>query len=172
MVGRDPQADVHVASPLVSRAHQVLRCDGGRWVATDNGSLNGIFVDGRRVSTVALSDGQRLNIGDPTGPRLSFSVGRQTGSAPRPPVGRWSRRRFAPPAAGASPVALPRLRRQRSGRAADNDIVVADVLASRHHAMIVLDERRVWRFRTQAPSTARSSTASASRRRRCTRATW
>lgn len=88
MVGRDPQADVHVASRLVSRAHQVLRCDGGRWEATDNGSLNGIFVDGRRVSTVALSDGQHLNIGDPTDPLLAFSIDRHTGSAPRPPVGR------------------------------------------------------------------------------------
>ena len=58
VVGRDPQADIPVASPLVSRTHLVLRCNEGRWVAIDNGSLNGIFVDGRRMSSVAISDGQ------------------------------------------------------------------------------------------------------------------
>ncbi len=100
VVGRDPQADMHVASPLVSRAHLVLRCDDGRWVATDNGSLNGIFVDGRRMSAVDISDGQCINVGDPDGPRLSFSVGRQTGSAQSPPSARWSRSGFSRQAAG------------------------------------------------------------------------
>src|SRR3954470_12089455 len=57
VVGRDPQADVHIASPLASPAHRLLRQDGGRWVGTDNASLNGIFVDGRRVASVDINDG-------------------------------------------------------------------------------------------------------------------
>ena len=49
VVGRDLRADVRIAHPLISRAHLVLRFDQGRWVAIDNGSLNGMFVGGRRV---------------------------------------------------------------------------------------------------------------------------
>ena len=48
VVGRDLRADVRIAHPLISRAHVVLRFDHGRWVAIDNGSLNGMFVNGQR----------------------------------------------------------------------------------------------------------------------------
>ena len=137
VVGRDPQADMHIASPLVSRAHLVLRCDDGRWVATDNGSLNGIFVDGRRMSAVDISDGQCINVGDPDGPRLSFSVGRQTGSAQRPPVSPVVSPRVQPASRRVIPDRARAAGAISVGRAADNDIVVADVLASRHHATIV-----------------------------------
>ena len=86
VIGRDLRADVRIAHPLISRAHLVLRFDQGRWVAIDNGSLNGMYVNGRRVPTVDIQDGQRLNIGNPDGPQLTFEVGRQpTGSAGRPP---------------------------------------------------------------------------------------
>ena len=52
VVGRDLRADVRIAHPLISRAHLVLRFDQGRWVAIDNGSLNGMYVNGRRVPAV------------------------------------------------------------------------------------------------------------------------
>ncbi|HNA51139.1 MAG TPA: FHA domain-containing protein, partial [Mycobacterium sp.] len=52
VVGRDLRADVRVAHPLISRAHLVLRYDHGRWMAIDNGSLNGMFVNGRRLPAV------------------------------------------------------------------------------------------------------------------------
>ena len=61
VIGRDLRADVRVAHPLVSRAHVLLRFDRGRWVAIDNGSLNGIFVDNRRVTSVDVRDGQSIN---------------------------------------------------------------------------------------------------------------
>ena len=76
VVGRDLRADIRIAHPLISRAHLVLRFDQGRWVAIDNGSLNGMYVNNRRVPTVDLQDGQHLNIGNPDGPQLSFDVGR------------------------------------------------------------------------------------------------
>jgi ABC transport system ATP-binding/permease protein len=85
VIGRDLRADVRIAHPLVSRAHLVLRFDQGRWMAIDNGSLNGIFAGGRRVPAIDLHDGQSINIGNPDGPRLSFEVGRHQGSAGRPP---------------------------------------------------------------------------------------
>jgi ABC transport system ATP-binding/permease protein len=86
VIGRDLRADVRVAHPLVSRAHVVLRFDRGHWVAIDNGSLNGMFVDHRRVPAVDIHDGQSINIGNPDGPRLTFEVGRHTGSVGRPPT--------------------------------------------------------------------------------------
>ena len=230
VVGRDLRADVRIAHPLISRAHLVLRFDHGRWLAIDNGSLNGMFVNNRRVSNVELHDGTTLNIGNPDGPRLEFEVGRHTGSVGMPPQtaavpaasrtgtspspyqpqyptgGSWagmpapaprpsgyqgppphyptgarpqapyppssqppntSQPTARPPASGAmptqmGPTAIPPkssdgsnlatsmlkiLRPGRApevpsggikiGRATDNDIVIPDVLASRHHATLV-----------------------------------
>jgi ABC transport system ATP-binding/permease protein len=85
VVGRDLRADVRVAHPLISRAHLVLRFDQGRWVAIDNGSLNGMYVNGRRMPTADIHDGLQVNIGNPDGPGLSFEVGRHQGSAGTPP---------------------------------------------------------------------------------------
>jgi ABC-type multidrug transport system ATPase subunit len=85
VVGRDLRADVRVAHPLISRAHLVLRFDQGRWVAIDNGSLNGMYVNGRRMPTSDIHDGLQVNIGNPDGPGLSFEVGRHQGSVGTPP---------------------------------------------------------------------------------------
>ncbi|KZS55958.1 ABC transporter ATP-binding protein [Mycobacterium kansasii] len=52
----------------------VLRFQGTHWVAMD-GSGNGIFVDGTRLSAVDICDGQTIAIGDPRrGPRLTFQL--------------------------------------------------------------------------------------------------
>ncbi|OBG57588.1 ABC transporter ATP-binding protein [Mycobacterium sp. E188] len=85
VVGRDLRADMRITHPLISRAHLLLRFDQGRWLAIDNGSLNGTFVNGRRVPVVDIHDGQCLNIGNPDGPQLMFEVGRHQGMAGRPP---------------------------------------------------------------------------------------
>ncbi len=86
VIGRDLRADVRVGHPLISRAHLIVRFDQGRWVAIDNGSLNGMYVNNRRVPYVDIQDGQRINIGNPDGPALTFEVGRHRGSAGRPPL--------------------------------------------------------------------------------------
>lgn len=85
VVGRDLRADVRIAHPLISRAHLVLRFDQGRWVAIDNGSLNGMFVNGRRVPAADIADGGQIHVGNPDGPLLTFEVGRHLGSAGTPP---------------------------------------------------------------------------------------
>ena len=76
---------MRITHPLISRAHLLLRFDQGRWLAIDNGSLNGTFVNGRRVPVVDIHDGQSVNIGNPDGPQLTFEVGRHQGMAGRPP---------------------------------------------------------------------------------------
>ncbi|HEY6854811.1 MAG TPA: ATP-binding cassette domain-containing protein [Mycobacterium sp.] len=85
VVGRDLRADIRVTHPLISRAHLLLRFDQGRWLAIDNGSLNGTYVNGRRVPVIDVHDGQAINIGNPDGPLLSFEIGRHAGIAGRPP---------------------------------------------------------------------------------------
>ncbi|BBZ49313.1 ABC transporter ATP-binding/permease Rv1747 [Mycobacterium heidelbergense] len=85
VVGRDLRADMRITHPLISRAHLLLRYDQGRWLAIDNGSLNGTFVNGRRVPVIDIHDGQSINIGNPDGPLLTFEVGRHQGMAGRPP---------------------------------------------------------------------------------------
>ncbi len=226
VVGRDLRADVRIAHPLTSRAHLILRFDQGRWLAIDNGSLNGMYVNGQRAPVIDILDGSGVNIGNPDGPRLTFEVGRHQGLVGTPPqttsipvAGRpgsaWPTqpphaparapgppprsqpiyppsqpprypsgpapsgqpysssppRSYPSPPGGASeadlqaptsmgPTAQPRhsdgnlatsmlkiLRPGRSveapagsikiGRATDNDIVIADVLASRHHATLL-----------------------------------
>src|SRR5689334_18049378 len=86
VIGRDLRADLRVAHPLISRSHLILRYDQGRWVAVDNGSLNGLYVHSRRVPVVDIQDGLRVNVGNPDGPALTFEVGRHHGSAGRPPL--------------------------------------------------------------------------------------
>ncbi len=85
VVGRDLRADVRIAHPLISRAHLVLRFDQGRWIAIDNGSLNGMYVNGQRVPTLDITDGQHVNVGNPDGPQLVFEVGRHQGAVGSPP---------------------------------------------------------------------------------------
>lgn len=52
----------------------VLRFSAAHWVAVDR-SDNGLFVDGARVSTVYITDGQSIALGDPLrGPRLTFQL--------------------------------------------------------------------------------------------------
>ena len=76
---------MRITHPLISRDHLLLRFEQGRWLAIDNGSLNGTFVNGRRVPVVDIHDGQTINIGNPDGPQLTFEVGRHQGMAGRPP---------------------------------------------------------------------------------------
>jgi ABC-type multidrug transport system ATPase subunit len=85
VVGRDLRADMRITHPLISRAHLLLRFDQGRWLAIDNGSLNGTYLHGRRVPVIDIHDGQAINIGNPDGPQLTFALGRHDGVVGRPP---------------------------------------------------------------------------------------
>ena len=86
VVGRDLRADFRIAHPLISRAHLMLRFDHGRWVAVDNGSLNGMYLNGQRVPAADLHNGSTLNVGNPDGPLLTFEVGQHLGPAGTPPT--------------------------------------------------------------------------------------
>ncbi|GGV04634.1 ABC transporter ATP-binding protein [Streptomyces filipinensis] len=131
-VGRDPLSDIVLDDARVSWDHAVLHCDQDHWTLTDQHSTNGTYADGRRIERWAVRPGSVIRFGNPAdGPRAVLA------GAPRPAPGR------------PSAVSLPQLtgtfrrptsvrplpaRSVRIGRAADNDLVVEDLVVSRRHA--------------------------------------
>ena len=91
VVGRDANADMRIPDPRISRTHLIVRFDQGRWLAIDNGSLNGTYVNGYRMPVIDIHDGQSINVGNPQGPRLTFAIGPQQGQTNRPPQPRRAR---------------------------------------------------------------------------------
>jgi hypothetical protein len=69
-IGRSPDNDVFLDDVTVSRKHAVLEQDGGEFRIEDLGSLNGTFVNRRRIdSATRLESGDEVQIGKY---RLSF----------------------------------------------------------------------------------------------------
>ena len=63
VVGRGAEADVQLTDTGVSRRHAELRVADGAVEVHDLGSTNGTFVNGRRVQTASLRDGDRVTVG-------------------------------------------------------------------------------------------------------------
>ena len=70
VLGRDNTADVIVDDPGISRRHTEIRVtsDGPHLVASirDLGSTNGTFVNGERITSQHLNDGDRVSVGRTT----------------------------------------------------------------------------------------------------------
>ncbi|MGE3771964.1 MAG: ATP-binding cassette domain-containing protein, partial [Gammaproteobacteria bacterium] len=63
LIGRHRDCTLAIDSPLVSRQHARLTMTDGRWQLEDLGSINGSFVNGRRIrEPVALNVGDRVGI--------------------------------------------------------------------------------------------------------------
>lgn len=62
LIGRHQGCALIIDSPLVSREHARLTVTNGQWQFADLGSINGSFVNGRRVREPVL-----LNVGDRVG---------------------------------------------------------------------------------------------------------
>ena len=63
LVGRHPEADVRVTSPVISRRHCCLAVVYDRVLIRDLGSRHGVFVNGARVDEAQLSPGDEVAIG-------------------------------------------------------------------------------------------------------------
>ena len=62
-VGRRPDSDVFLDDVTVSRDHAlIVRRNGGYWL-DDLGSLNGTYVNRRRIDSHRLEDGDELQVG-------------------------------------------------------------------------------------------------------------
>ena len=107
-IGRDPDCDVYISDPRVSREHAALRVVDGTWVLEDLSSRNGTWLDGERVHRVEITGSLAIRLASvddgpviriellsppqdrdaPTGTQLTFDdPGRtQIGPVPPPPV--------------------------------------------------------------------------------------
>jgi hypothetical protein len=62
-VGRRPDSDIFLDDVTVSRDHALLVHRGGDYYLDDCGSLNGTYVNRRRIESHRLADGDELQIG-------------------------------------------------------------------------------------------------------------
>lgn len=63
-LGRDPQCQIVLDDPHISRHHAEILCRGEKdIVIRDMGSTNGVFVNGKKVTEQALNDGDKILIG-------------------------------------------------------------------------------------------------------------
>jgi len=62
-LGRDPQSGIVLADKTVSRRHCTLSLDAGVLSVRDEGSANGTFVNGQRISVARLEPNDVLQIG-------------------------------------------------------------------------------------------------------------
>ncbi|MER6675252.1 FHA domain-containing protein [Streptomyces sp. NPDC000983] len=131
-VGRDPLSDVVLDDARVSWHHAVLHPAGDHWTLQDEGSTNGTYADGRRIRARDVGPGTEIRFGNiADGPRAVLL------DRPRPAPER--------PSAVSMPALTGTFRQPttvrpvpartvRIGRAPDNDLVLDDLVVSRHHA--------------------------------------
>jgi hypothetical protein len=62
-IGRSPECEIFLDDVTVSRNHAVLLESEGAFVVEDQGSLNGTFVNRRRIDNARLENGDELQVG-------------------------------------------------------------------------------------------------------------
>jgi len=63
LIGRSPECDVFLDDVTVSRKHAEIVRDGETFTITDLGSLNGTFVNRKRIESAELDDDDEVQIG-------------------------------------------------------------------------------------------------------------
>jgi len=62
-IGRSPDCEIFLDDVTVSRNHAVLLERNGAYVVEDQGSLNGTFVNRKRIESATLEEGDEVQIG-------------------------------------------------------------------------------------------------------------
>ena len=62
-IGRSPDCEIFLDDVTVSRNHAVLVEEDGEFVVEDQGSLNGTFVNRKRIDRAPLHEGDELQVG-------------------------------------------------------------------------------------------------------------
>ena len=63
-IGRHPDNTIQILDRIISKEHaQIQRAPDGNFVLRDLGSLNGSYVNRRRIESHRLEDGDELQIG-------------------------------------------------------------------------------------------------------------
>jgi len=104
-VGRGADQDIVLSDIAVSRRHITLHAEGTRYRIKDLGSGNGTLVNGQRVETKVLVDGDHIEIGQ-TVMRFEHAASRMQAPSPPPAASPSFDRPLAPPPVGA-PFGMP-----------------------------------------------------------------
>ena len=64
MIGRADDADVRIRHPKASRHHASMFRKNGEYKIEDNGSRNGFYLNGLRVNSAVLREGDVVQITD------------------------------------------------------------------------------------------------------------
>ena len=62
-IGRSPDCEIFLDDVTVSRNHAVLVQSDGQFTVEDQGSLNGTFVNRKRIDSAQLEEGDEVQIG-------------------------------------------------------------------------------------------------------------
>lgn len=119
-IGRHPTNHVVIDIPTVSAEHAIVEYSGGAYRIVDRGSRNGTFVNGQRINTHDLQDGDIVRIGDTRGNSVSliFYAGQ------------------APQATTSEPFDLAAYDTLTIGRDPDCDLTLDSPVVSRRHARL------------------------------------
>ena len=63
-IGRKPESTIQLGDPNVSRNHAEIRPHGNGWMLVDLGSTNGTRVNGNRISSHELREGDEIAFGN------------------------------------------------------------------------------------------------------------
>lgn len=75
LIGRSPDAAVHIADRSVSRAHLRVHAENGNWIAVDESSHGTYSADGQRLERLTVGPVETtLHLGSPEGPRVLLSA--------------------------------------------------------------------------------------------------
>jgi len=66
VVGRADDVDIHINDARISRLHFKINVVGGDAIVEDLGSTNGTYVNGQRIQTYTLKDGDKIQISSST----------------------------------------------------------------------------------------------------------
>jgi pSer/pThr/pTyr-binding forkhead associated (FHA) protein len=82
-LGRDAGADIRILDESVSGRHAQIVCEDGRWKVVNLMSVNGSFVNGRKVLSAYLKTTDKIRLGNV---ELAFDAG-EGGAVSRAPAG-------------------------------------------------------------------------------------
>jgi tetratricopeptide (TPR) repeat protein len=110
-VGRGADQDMVLADIAVSRRHITIHAEGGRFRLKDLGSGNGTLINGQRVDSVLLNDGDQIEVGN-TLMRFDHAMSRaasasQQQQTPPPYASPSSAPAYSAPVAHSYPMATP-----------------------------------------------------------------
>jgi len=125
-IGRDPDASVRINDGQVSRCHATLDPTAQGWLLTDH-SRNGVFLEGRRTAQLLITTPTAVALGHPVDGVVITMTPIAGDEAPRTAASTHATRTGVHDVVGT---------RTTIGRLPENDVVVDDLLVSRHHAVL------------------------------------